>query len=387
MTGGVWDLPWWGCIVYTLIVTHISIVAVTVYLHRCQAHRAIELHPSISHFFRFWLWLTTAMVTSQWAAVHRKHHALVETPEDPHSPQIVGIKKVLLEGAELYRAEARNPAIVKKYGHGTPEDWLEQNIYSRRFEFGTPLMLLIDLVLFGPLGLSIWGVQMLWIPVLAAGVVNGVGHYSGYRNYELPDASTNFMPWGIVIGGEELHNNHHAFPSSAKFSSQWWEFDIGWLYIQILCALGLARVKKLPPKPMRAAGKSAIDHDTVRALIVNRLHLMGRYADEVVDPVYHEVLRHAGAQEMGLISGAQQLIIREYPRLEPAERLALQEALKSTPALENVYRFKLRLAALFGNKTANLEALRRALTEWCEQAESAGIEPLQRFSRSLACYI
>ncbi len=251
MMGGIWDLPWWGYIAYTLLLTHITIVAVTVYLHRHQAHRAVDLHPIISHFFRFWLWLTTAMVTRQWVAVHRKHHARVETAEDPHSPVVFGIRKVLLEGAELYRAEARDPAIAEKYGHGTPDDWLERNIYSTRFEYGTPLMLVIDLILFGLLGLSVWAIQMAWIPFFAAGVVNGLGHYWGYRNYELPDASTNFMPWGILIGGEELHNNHHAFPSSAKFSSKWWEFDLGWLHIRALCALGLARVKKIAPKPMR----------------------------------------------------------------------------------------------------------------------------------------
>ena len=260
MMGGIWDLPWWGYIAYTLLLTHITIVAVTVYLHRHQAHRAVDLHPIISHFFRFWLWLTTAMVTRQWVAVHRKHHARVETAEDPHSPVVFGIRKVLLEGAELYRAEARDPTIAEKYGHGTPDDWLERNIYSTRFEYGTPLMLVIDLILFGPLGLSIWAIQMAWIPFFAAGVVNGLGHYWGYRNYELPDASTNFMPWGILIGGEELHNNHHAFPSSAKFSSRWWELDLGWLHIRALCALGLARVKKMAPKPMRDSAKVGIDH-------------------------------------------------------------------------------------------------------------------------------
>ncbi len=247
MHWGYWDPPFWGYLVYTLTVTHVTIAAVTIYLHRHQAHRALELHPAIAHFFRFWLWLTTAIVTRQWIAVHRKHHARVETADDPHSPQVYGIKTLLTRGTELYRASARDPETVTAYGHGAPDDWIERHLYTKRFEYGTPLLLLIDLALFGPYGLTVWAIQMAWVPLFAAGVVNGLGHYFGYRNFECQDRSTNIVPWGLLIGGEELHNNHHAFPGSARLSYRWWELDLGWAYIRILCFLGLARVKKRTP--------------------------------------------------------------------------------------------------------------------------------------------
>jgi stearoyl-CoA desaturase (delta-9 desaturase) len=248
MYSALLDLPWWGYILVTLLLTHITIASVTIYLHRHQAHRALELHSSVSYFFRFWLWLSTGTVTKEWTAIHRKHHAKCETVSDPHSPQIVGIKKVLLEGAELYRKEAKNCETLKKYGRGTPNDWLERNLYSKHNSLGIILMLTIDLLLFGPIGLTIWAVQMAWIPVTAAGIINGAGHYWGYRNFQPDNASTNIVPWGILIGGEELHNNHHAFIGSAKLSSKWFEFDIGWLYIRTLAVLGLAKIKRVAPK-------------------------------------------------------------------------------------------------------------------------------------------
>src|SRR5690606_31837220 len=248
MSLGLIDLPWWGYIVVALGFTHITIAAVTIYLHRCQAHRALDLHPAVSHFFRFWLWMTTGMETKQWAAVHRKHHARCETADDPHSPQILGIGKVLQEGAELYRVEAKNQETLDKFGSGTPDDWLERNLYTRHSALGIGLMLLINVVLFGPLGLTIWAVQMAWIPITAAGIINGACHYWGYRNFDADDASTNIVPWGILIGGEELHNNHHSYASSARLSSKWYEFDIGWMYIRMLQACHLAKVKKVAPK-------------------------------------------------------------------------------------------------------------------------------------------
>ncbi|MFL6712717.1 MAG: acyl-CoA desaturase, partial [Sulfurifustis sp.] len=226
---GVVSLPWWGYVLVALVFTHITIASVTIYLHRHQAHRALDLHPVVSHFFRFWLWLTTGMITKEWAAVHRKHHAKVETPDDPHSPQQWGIRKVLWDGTSLYRVASKDGEILAKYGHGTPDDWIERHLYSRRNTWGIASMLVINLVLFGPIGLTIWAVQMAWIPFFAAGVINGIGHYWGYRNYEVQDASRNIVPWGILIGGEELHNNHHAYPSSAQLSNKWWVFDIGWL--------------------------------------------------------------------------------------------------------------------------------------------------------------
>lgn len=245
---GVVLLPWWGYVVIALALTHITIAAVTIFLHRHQAHRALELHPAVSHFFRFWLWLTTGQVTKEWVSIHRKHHAKCETVDDPHSPQILGIEKVLLEGAELYKKEAGNTETLARYGKNTPDDWLERNLYARHSFSGVILLLVINFILFGPIGVTIWAVQMMWIPLMAAGIVNGVGHYSGYRNTETNDASTNIVPWGIVIGGEELHNNHHAHPLSAKLSLKWWEFDIGWMYVRILEILGLAHVKNIHGK-------------------------------------------------------------------------------------------------------------------------------------------
>src|SRR5215831_309468 len=253
---GLMSLPWWGYIVVTLVLTHVTIAAVTIYLHRHSAHRALDLHPAISHFFRFWLWLTTGMITKEWTAIHRKHHAKCETVDDPHSPQTRGLRTVFFQGTELYRAEAKNQETLDKYGKGTPNDWMERNVYSRFGWEGVGLMLVVNLVLFGPIGATMWAVQMAWIPVLAAGVVNGIGHFWGYRNFATGDASTNIVPWGILIGGEELHNNHHAFGSSAKLSSKWYEFDIGWLYIRILQAFRLARVRKVAPKlRLQPAGK------------------------------------------------------------------------------------------------------------------------------------
>jgi len=264
MFSGWFDLPWWGLILAALALTHVTIAAVTIYLHRCQAHRALELHPAVSHFFRLWLWLTTGMNTKEWAAIHRKHHAKCETAEDPHSPQVHGINRVLWLGVLLYVKESYNKETMERYGHGTPDDWIERNLYSRLPTSGVFLLLGLDLLGFGLVpGVLIWLTQIAWIPFWAAGVINGVGHFFGYRSYDVADASTNIVPWGILIGGEELHNNHHAFASSAKLSSKWYEFDIGWLYICILAALGLATVKKIAPKP-RFAEPRAVDVQTVR---------------------------------------------------------------------------------------------------------------------------
>src|SRR5512140_113643 len=267
---GLLRLPWWGYVVVTLALTHVTIAAVTIFLHRAQAHRALDLHPIVSHFFRFWLWLTTGMVTREWVAIHRKHHAKCETPDDPHSPQTRGIKTVFWQGSELYRAEARNQETLAKYGQGTPDDWIERTLYTGRSWEGVGLMLVIDLMLFGPIGATIWAVQMIWIPISAAGIINGIGHYWGYRNFASPDASRNIVPWGIVIGGEELHNNHHAYGTSAKLSSRWYEFDLGWAYIRTLEFFGLATVRKVAPRLKRDRAKLTADLETLQAIITHR---------------------------------------------------------------------------------------------------------------------
>jgi stearoyl-CoA desaturase (delta-9 desaturase) len=385
---GIWVLPWWGYVLVTLVMTHITIAAVTLYLHRHQAHRAIDLHPVISHFFRFWLWLTTAMITREWVSVHRKHHARVETGEDPHSPQIRGINKVLLEGAELYKQEAWNRKTLADYGHETPDDWLERNIYSRRYcrDLGITLMFALDVLLFGAVGITIWAVQMAWIPFFAAGVINGVGHWGGYRNFESPDASTNIIPWGLLIGGEELHNNHHAFASSAKFSSRWWEFDLGWMYICCLSRLKLARIKKVAPRLWLNRHKPEMDLDTVRAVITHRLHILSRYASSVVARVYREEKNKANLATRKLLKHNRRLITCPAIHLDDRARLKLEELLSNNQAMRVIYEFHQRLQALWNEKTASHETLLKALQEWCAQAEATGIDALQEFSRTLRMY-
>ena len=291
MIFGVLNLSFWGYVLATVVLTQITIASVTIFLHRYQTHRALTLHPIISHFFRFWLWMTTGMVTAEWVAIHRKHHATTDVEGDPHSPVVLGIKKVFWEGAELYRMASKDKELVAKYSHGTPNDWIERNLYSRFSSKGILLMLAIDLFLFGIPGISIWAIQMMWIPVWAAGVVNGIGHFWGYRNFECEDAATNVFPWGFWIGGEELHNNHHTFASSAKFSIKWWEFDIGWMYIRMLSFLGLANVKKLPPQLAIEEGKLQVDLDTVKAVIGNRFQIMVHYYNGVVRPMLRQVKR------------------------------------------------------------------------------------------------
>lgn len=370
----------------TLLMTHVTIAAVTIFLHRAQAHRALDLHPVISHFFRFWLWLTTGMITKQWVAIHRKHHAKCETSDDPHSPQILGIHKVLWEGAELYRSEATNSETLKRYGHGTPDDWLEDHLYTRYDRLGVTLMLFIDLALFGIVGLTVWAIQLLWIPFWAAGIVNGLGHYWGYRNYEPRDASTNLLPIGLIIGGEELHNNHHAFPSSAKLSNHWWEFDIGWLYIRILTILRLAHVKKIAPVPQQLRDKKAIDLDTLRAVVLGRLYVMADFGRNVVAPVLREELRKADDSRRRVLKRTKVLLLREEARLDDRDRARLRSALDMSQALCTVYEFRMSLQSLWNRTTVSHEKLLASLQDWCAQAEASGIQVLQEFAQSLRGY-
>ena len=386
---GLIDLPWWGYIVVALAMTHVTIAAVTIFLHRQQAHRALDLHPIVSHFFRFWLWLTTGMVTKEWAAIHRKHHAKVETRDDPHSPQIWGIKKVLWDGVSLYKAEATNAETLSRYGHGTPDDWLERHVYAPHNAIGITLMLIINVVLFGPIGITIWAVQMAWIPFFAAGVINGIGHYWGYRNYEVQDASTNIVPWGIIIGGEELHNNHHTFPSSAKLSSKRWEFDIGWLYIRTMEVFGLARVKKIPPELLLDAAKHHIDLDTVKAVVTARFHIMAQFTRDVLHHVHREELKKADPSDReswALLKRAKRLMVREAALLDDAARSGLGKVLELNATFKTVYAMKQKLADVWQRSAATQEHLRRAIEEWCHQAEATGIRALQDFSRKLRSY-
>ena len=386
MFTGVWDLPWWGYVLYALAVTHITIAAVTIFLHRCQAHRALDLHPVVSHFFRFWLWLTTGMVTKNWTAIHRKHHARCETAEDPHSPQIEGISKVLWEGAELYRREARNQETRDKYGRGTPDDWLEQHVYSKHDRIGIGSMLVINFVLFGFVGISIWAIQMAWIPFFAAGVINGIGHYWGYRTFQPEDASTNVVPWGIVIGGEELHNNHHAYPSSARFSIRWFEFDIGWIYIRAMESLGLAQVKKVAPKVRLDAAKTRCDLDTVQAVITHRYEVIAKYAHSLRQTCADEI-HSLRARAVSVDWAAVKRTLHFGADALPAsERARVDEALDKSKVLSTVCSMRQELATLWQRSNASKEQLVRQLEDWCARAEASGIIPLQEFSRRLRCY-
>ena len=386
MFSGLLDLPWWGYVIATLGMTHVTIVSITIYLHRHQAHRALDLHPAVAHFFRFWLWLATGTITEQWVAVHRKHHAGVESEDDPHSPKIFGIRKLLLEGAELYRAAAADPETIARYGHGCPDDWLERNVYKPYTNRGYCLMLVIDVVLFGPIGITIWAVQMMWQPVFAAGVINGLGHWWGYRNYETPDISTNIVPWGILIGGEELHNNHHAFASSAKLSTKPWEFDVGWAYIRGLECLRLARVKKLPPEVVMVPGKRDLDVETVQALASNRFQLMADYAKRVLSRVHAEEIAKIESSRRGFLKSARSLLIREESLLSGEAKLRLERALAHSDALKTVYRSKRQLQALWQQRHATQEHLLEALRDWCRQAEESGVRALEEFARTLPAY-
>ncbi|MEG0675316.1 MAG: fatty acid desaturase [Comamonas sp.] len=380
---GLWQLSWWQLLLYTLATTHITIAAVTIFLHRCQAHRSLDLGPIPSHFFRFWLWLGTGMVTKEWVAIHRKHHAKCETEEDPHSPQTRGLGKVMREGAELYRSEALNSETLKKFGHGTPDDWMERHVY-RHSVLGPSLMLIINVLLFGAIGLSIWAVQMVWIPFWAAGVVNGVGHFWGYRNYEAVDASTNLVPWGIIIGGEELHNNHHTFPTSAKFSVKRYEFDIGWLYISAMQAIGWAKVKKTPPRLRTGAVKPVADEMTLEAIIANRYEVMARYARGVRFAVQQELdgLKQRKA-DMSALKSAQRWLHRDAEKVPANAMGQLAQARAAHPVIDQMLVMREELRQLWLNTTLTREQLTGQLQAWCQRAEASGIAALKDFSVKL----
>ncbi|WP_455206931.1 DesA family fatty acid desaturase [Kaarinaea lacus] len=386
LVNGLLNLSVLEIILVTLLLTHITIASVTIFLHRHQSHHSLSLHPLVSHFFRFWLWLTTGMVTKQWVAIHRKHHAKCESPEDPHSPQVLGIKKVLLEGSELYRTEANNQETLEKYGKGTPDDWLERNIYSRFPYLGITLMLFTDVLLFGVIGITVFAVQMLWIPIFAAGVINGIGHFWGYRNFEPSDASRNILPWGILIGGEELHNNHHAYPSSARLSNKWWEFDLGWFYIRLMNLFRLAQVKKVAPKIQHKTDKQIIDVETVRAVIHNRFHIVKLYGRKVIKPVLRKERQLANEYCRAVYRRARKLMTREDIRLDHTALATITEATSQSQTLATVYEFKQRLKELWANTAQNHTKRVQRLQKWCTEAEQTGIDVLQDFAAYLRGY-
>lgn len=386
---GLLGFSGWQILAYTLITTHITIAGVTIYLHRSQAHRALDLHPVIAHFFRMWLWLSTGMVTKEWAAIHRKHHAKCETLEDPHSPQTRGIRKVLLEGAELYRDETKNRETMERYGHGLPDDWIERHLYTRYAVLGIYVTLIIDVLLFGVIGLSVFAVQMLWIPVTAAGVINGLGHFTGYRNFNSPDASRNLVPWGILIGGEELHNNHHTFATSARLSNRWYEFDIGWMYICILRAMGLATVRKVAPVPKLAQPRSTVDLHTLQAVIAHRYDLMAAYGRSLAKTCTDEIvrLRAVHPADASLISSAQPWMHLDSNDLTDHHRKTLGEIFAVSDPLKKLIEMRAELVGTWERTNLSRDQLLLDLQDWCARAESSGVKALQDVALRMRRYV
>ena len=388
MFSGLLNLPWWGDLLVLLVLVQITIAAVTVYLHRCQAHRALEVHPIVSHFFRFWLWMTTGMITKEWAAIHRKHHAKCETEEDPHSPQILGINKVLFTGVVLYVKESHKPQTMERYGQGTPDDWMERNVYTPLNKWGIVLLAAIDIALFGVVpGMLMYGIQLGWIPFWAAGVINGVGHWWGYRNFVTEDASTNITPVAAWIGGEELHNNHHAYPTSAKFSIRWYEFDLGWLYIRMLASLGLATVRKTAPRVKLDPSKFEVDAQTLQAVIAHRFEVLAAYAKTMKGACADELvaLRERGHDSTALKTIRHWLhnVASDLPQ---EHREKVDRVLASSPILKITWSMRQELARLWQRSTLTSEQLVHQLREWCERAERSNVPQLVDFSRRLRCY-
>ncbi len=386
---GLLNCSVWGYIIAGLVLTQITIASVTIYLHRHQTHRALALHPLASHFFRFWLWLTTGMVTAEWVAIHRKHHASADVEGDPHSPVVLGIKKVFFQGAELYRKAANDKELVEKYSYGTPNDWIERHVYRRFSKLGIAIMLVLDLLLFGIPGVSIWAIQMLWIPLWAAGVVNGIGHHWGYRNFECDDAATNLIPWGLWIGGEELHNNHHTFASSAKFSVKWWEFDIGWFYIRCLSLLGLAQVRKLPPELVQDMAKTQVDLDTVKAVITNRFQVMSQYYHRVVKPILQKHKQQCAEDQQAreLLKAAELLLKQRDEALSPSALTRLKQVLARYDQLRLVYIYRQKLQDVWKKSASSQKELVESLQQWCKQAEESGFELLNQFAAQIKSYV
>ena len=386
LDGGVLHATWLTKVIYFFVVTQLTIFAVTLYLHRSQTHRGVDFHPVIAHFFRFWAWITTGMVTKEWVAIHRKHHAKVETGDDPHSPQVYGIRKVFWEGVELYRVASHNRDDMDKYGRGTPDDWIERHLYSANPYLGPTLMLIIDLVLFGVVGGVIWAIQMLWIPFWAAGFVNGIGHWWGYRNFESADTSTNVSPWGFWIGGEELHNNHHAFPSSAKFALRKWEFDIGWAAIRLFETLKLATVLRVAPTLDLRPNVHLPDADTVKALLAHRFHVMSDYFRGVIVPTLGDEAANAVGGIKALPRKLRKALGNGGRWLDTASRERLNAFTETRPQLRTVCEFRARLAALTERNGRNGDALLDSLKQWCHEAEATGIRTLAEFAARLKGY-
>lgn len=378
---GLAGLGFWGYVVVTLLWLHATMMAVTLYYHRDQAHRAVDLHPVVRHLCRFWLWLNTGSSTREWVAVHRKHHAYCEKEGDPHSPRVFGLKRVLLEGAELYRAEARKPETVEKYAKGTPNDWLENHVYTDpAFSYvGIALLVVLDLVLFGVPGIIMIALQLSNMPLLAAGVINGLCHAKGYRNFETDDASTNLWPIGLFIAGEELHNNHHAFPTSARFSMRRHEIDMGWLHLKVLEALGLAKIRRVATPPALGAAEAVPDLDALRAIIVHRMHVLRHYTNYVTLPVLRREVESVGDDPSQVVKPAKKLLTRQPHMLDERSRQTLAALAAKHPSFATVLEYRNELKSLWEGAHTSNERLLADFRAWCQRAEASGIQCLQEF--------
>jgi stearoyl-CoA desaturase (delta-9 desaturase) len=383
---GLTQASWGTWIAYLLVVTQLTILTMTLYLHRAQSHRGVDFHPVLAHFFRFWSWFATGINTKEYVAIHRKHHAKCETAEDPHSPQIAGINKVLWDGVDLYRKASLNRADMDKYGIGTPDDWIERKLYTPYSILGVALLLVVDMLLFGVVGVAIWAIQMIWIPFWAAGVVNGLGHWWGYRNFETADTATNLTPWGIWLGGEELHNNHHAFPSSSKFALRKFEFDMGWAVIRLCQMLRLAKVLRVAPSLDIRPNVSLPDTDTVKAVLAHRFHVMSDYFRGVIAPTLREEASNAGAGIKALPRKLRRALGNGGRWLDASSRERLTAFTDKHPQLRTVCEFRARLAALTERNGRNAEGMLNGLKEWCHEAEATGIRTLTEFAARLKGY-
>ena len=383
---GILGLGFWGYVIAGAIGVHITLIAITLYHHREQAHRSVDLHPALRHFFRFWLWMNTGVITKQWVAVHRKHHAMCERDGDPHSPQLVGLKTVLLQGAELYRQEARNPETVEKYGRGTPDDWVERHLYSRWPNVGVGLLFFVVVFLFGLPGIALYGFQLITMPLLAAGIINGLSHARGYRNFETEDASTNLWPLAVFVAGEELHNNHHAFPSSARFSQHPWEIDMGWLHLRLFAALGLARIRRVAPKPELVEEPSSPDIEALRSILINRMHVLRHYRKSVTFPVLRGEIRQYKGKARAPIRRAKRWLTRHPSLLDNQSQERLAELMEKYPSLKTVMEYRNELKALWETTDLSNERLLAELVRWCSRAEASGIKALEEFSAYLKSF-
>ena len=386
LINGLIDFTWVEYLIYILVVTQITIMSITLYLHRGVCHSAIEIKPILSHFFRFWLWLTTSMKTADWVAIHRKHHAKVETIDDPHSPIVHGINTVLFRGADLYNEERGNKETIEKYSKNCPNDWIEQKIYSGKSNLGVLILFIFNIFLFGVVGIIIWAIQMMWTPIFAAGGINGAGHYYGYRNFDTPDESTNIIPFAVFIGGEELHNNHHAFATSAKFSSKPWEFDIGWLYIKIFSILGLVKIKRLALNTIVEKTDKELDSETAYALLRSKIIVITNYTKKVIKPILKRESKTASNELKKLIKKSKNSFIRRPDRISNQSITDLQKIFDESVSLSVVYNFKNKLHDILNNKYKKLEKFKETIEDWRLEAKREGIDYLDEFSDSLKGY-